>query len=87
MGVVDEAVEDGVGVSGVAEYRRAPPFLIGQCRTSRSRTRATSYSVIDLRSSMSVPGAALPTWLSNWLTDASVRFGLPQRTSFRQEAR
>jgi hypothetical protein len=29
MGVVNEAVEDGVGVSGVAEYRRAPPFLIG----------------------------------------------------------
>jgi len=43
--------------------------------------------VIDLRSSMSVLGAALPTWLSSWLTDASVRFGLPQRTSFRQEAR
>ena len=29
MGVVNEAVENGVGVGGVAEYRRAPPFLIG----------------------------------------------------------
>ena len=34
---------------------------------------------------MSILGAALPTWLSSLLTDASVRFGLPQRTSFRQE--
>ena len=29
MGVVNQAVEDGVGVGRVAEYRRAPPFLIG----------------------------------------------------------
>jgi len=29
MRVVDEAIEDGVSVSGIAEYRRAPPFLIG----------------------------------------------------------
>jgi hypothetical protein len=29
MRVVHEAVQNGVGVSGVAEYRRAPAFLIG----------------------------------------------------------
>jgi hypothetical protein len=29
MRIVDEAVENGVGVGGIAEYRRAPPFLIG----------------------------------------------------------
>jgi len=77
-GVVKEPVEEGGGDDGIAEYRRTPPFLIGWCRRSRSRTHATSYSG-------SVLGAALPTWLSSWLTDASVRSGLPQRTSFRQE--
>ena len=29
MSVVDETVQDGVGVGWDAEYRRAPPFLIG----------------------------------------------------------
>jgi len=27
--VVDEAIEDGIGDGGVAEYRRRPSFLIG----------------------------------------------------------
>jgi hypothetical protein len=29
MSIVDEAVQNGVGVSGVTEHRRTPPFLIG----------------------------------------------------------
>src|SRR5205814_2118942 len=34
---------------------------------------------------MSVLGAAQPTSLSSWLTDASARFGLPRRTLLRRE--
>ena len=29
VGVVNKPIQDGVGIGLVAEYRRAPPFLIG----------------------------------------------------------
>jgi hypothetical protein len=29
--VVDDAIEDGVGIGGITEDLRMPPFLIGWC--------------------------------------------------------
>ena len=39
VGVVDEAVEDGVGDCGITEHGRVPQFLTGSCLTSRSPIR------------------------------------------------
>lgn len=49
VGIVNEAVEDGVGVGGVAEHGRVPLFLNGSCLTSRSLTRIISYLGTGLR--------------------------------------
>jgi len=35
MGVVDQAVKDGIGDGWALEHRRLPPLLMGWCLTSR----------------------------------------------------
>jgi hypothetical protein len=35
MGVVDDAIENGVSERWLAEHRRLPPSLMGWCLTSR----------------------------------------------------
>ena len=50
MGVVDEAIEDSVGIGGVAEHGRLLQSSIGSFLTSRSRIRGTPYLAIGLRS-------------------------------------
>jgi hypothetical protein len=43
MGVVDEAVEDGVGIGRVPEYHMMPLTLIGESLTLRLLTPVTPY--------------------------------------------
>ncbi|MEY9391726.1 hypothetical protein ACVIWV_008636 [Bradyrhizobium diazoefficiens] len=49
VGVVDEAIENGVGDRGVAEHDRVPLFWNGSCLTSRSSTRIIFCSGTGLR--------------------------------------
>jgi hypothetical protein len=39
MGIVDEAIEHGVGIGGITEHGKVPLFLTGSCLTSRLPTR------------------------------------------------
>jgi hypothetical protein len=49
MGVVHDAIEDGVCVGRIAEHARVPPFLSGSCLTSRSLTRIIFFLGAGLR--------------------------------------
>jgi hypothetical protein len=49
VGVVDDAIEDGVGESWLTEHARVPLFLSGSCLTSRSLTRIIFYLGAGLR--------------------------------------
>ena len=49
MGIVDEAIEHGVGIGGITEHDRVPLFWNGSCLTSRSPTRIIFYLGADLR--------------------------------------
>jgi hypothetical protein len=75
VGVVDEAIEDGVGDGGITEPRRMPPSSIGWYLTLRSRILITPCLVSDLHSLTSVLDAALLTWSSSCPTDVGARSG------------
>jgi len=48
MSVVDDAVEDGIGESGIAEHRRVPLFRIGQSLESPSLILSIRYTASGL---------------------------------------
>jgi len=49
MGIVDEAIEHGVGIGRIAEHDRVPLFLTVSCLTSRSLTHIIFCSGTGLR--------------------------------------
>jgi hypothetical protein len=63
VGVMDQAVEDGIGVAGVAEHGRVPQFLAGSCLISRSPTPIISFLDTGFRWCRSGRHAAPRTWL------------------------
>ena len=66
IGVVHEAVEDGVGEGRITEHCRAPQSSIGWCPRSRLRTRDIPYSVASLRHCRSARHEVPPISLCNF---------------------
>ena len=62
MGIVHEAIENGVGVSGVPEHIREHQFSNGSCLMSRSQTRVISCSDIGFPWCRSGRRAVPATW-------------------------
>ena len=44
VGVVDEAIQHGVGDRGITDHRRIPHFLMGIYLTSRLQTLVTVFT-------------------------------------------
>ena len=74
VGIVDEAIEDGVGVGRVPEHRRMPSSSTGLCPRSRSRIRITPFMGNGSRLSLCVRPVVRPSSLSNWRTAGAARF-------------
>jgi hypothetical protein len=63
VGIVNDAIQDGVSKRGIAEHGRVPQFLAGSCLISRSPPPIISFLDIGFRWCRSGRHAAPRTWL------------------------